>query len=471
MIDPILRLDKEIISEILIQNNCYEKLWTLCDFGTRFAGTPGEVLARNFIIEELDDYGFEVTCEPFTHLGWKRGSAKLEVISPIKRELVTISLAGGPSTDIDGLSGELINVGNGTPGEFSNKKRDIKDNIVLSTSLSPRGQCNPPRQCHRRTKYGRAVEFGAKAFIFMNSQPGMLPQTGSLRQNILGEIPAVTVPYEEGILLQRLLDKGKVKVNISVQNESFDNKTSNIVVEIPGKHDDEIIIIGAHYDCHDDSPGALDNGTGITTLLELSRIFSKSNAKFEKTIRFIFFGVEEIGCVGSSFYVLEHMREHSNIHLMINLDSPGAKGGKTFDVAGFDDVYEYIQKISKDISYPMKQSGPAFGADQVPFFLRGIPTAMMRKSESPGLFSYQGSLNFEDRGWGHTPGDTPDKIMPAQINEGAIIAGRVLNRAANQHGKIAEHRTEGEIVNILEKHGMDEVLHYMKWPNIPIWPW
>jgi len=471
MENKIDKLDKEIVSEILIKNRCYKNLWTLCDFGTRFAGKPGERLAREFIINELKTYGLEPKIEPFKHLAWKRGTAKLEVLKPIKRELVTISLAGCPSTEPDGVTGEILDVGNGTPAEFESVKGEIKEMIVLSSSLAPTVECNPPRQCHRRTKYGRAVEFGAKAFIFMNSQPGMLPQTGSLRQNRLGEIPAVTVPFEEGELIKRSLKKGQIKIRITVENESFKNSTSNIVVEILGKNEDEVILIGGHYDCHDNSPGAQDNGTGVVSLLELARILASSGVEFEKTIRFVFFGVEELATVGSSFYVLDNRDDLKKIELMMNLDSPGAQGGKTFDAGGFDDLGRFIHNVSKEISYPMKISKPSFGSDSLPFILRGIPSVSIKKSQSPGLFSYKGPITFEDRGWGHTSGDTPDKITPAQINEGAIIAGRVLIRAADYKGVIAKHRTEEEVRKILEKHGMDEVLFYMKYPNIPIWPW
>jgi len=471
MVTEILKMDKYLYSEILLENRCLEMLWTLCDYGTRFAGTIGEQRAREFIVGELKEYGLKAKMEPFEHLGWKRGSAKVEILEPFNRELKTISLAGGPSTDMGGIMGDIVDVGNGTPAEFKRVKDDINGNIVLSSSLSPRAECSPPRQCHRRAKYGRAIEFGASAFIFMNSQKGMLPQTGSLRQNRLGDIPAVTVPYEEGELLKRYVKMGKLNVRVTVENESFTNKTSNIVAEIPGKNEDEVILIGGHYDSHDNSPGAGDNGTGVITLLELARIISSTGFKFEKTIRFVFFGVEELACVGSSFYVLNHREELENIDLMMNIDSPSATGGKTFDVGGFDDLGKFILGVSKNISYPMKIRNPSFGGDQVAFILRGIPSASIRRSDLPGMFSSPAKVRIEDRGWGHTSADTPDKIKLPEMNEGAIIAGRVLIRAANHKGPIAKHRSEDEVNQLLRKHGMDEVLSYMKWPNIPIWPW
>lgn len=469
--NKIQMLDKTLVSEILLENRCLNDLWELCDYGTRFAGTDGERKAREFIVEKLNNFGLQAKQEPFEHQGWKRGTARVEILEPFKRELLTISLAGGPSTDPEGIIGEIVSVGNGTPAEFNRVKESIKGNIVLSSSLAPKNECLPPRQCHRRAKYGRAVEFGASAFIFMNSQRGMLPQTGSLRQNKIGEIPAVTVPFEEGELLKRYLKMGKLKVRMTVENESFTNKTANIVGELPGKNEDDVVLIGGHYDCHDNSPGAGDNGSGVITILELARILASKGVEFEKTIRFVFFGVEELACVGSSFYVLNHLDELDKIKLMLNVDSPAARGGKTFDVGGFEDLGKFILQTSNDIFYPMKLRNPSFGGDQISFIVRGIPAASIRNSPTPGMFSYQGPITMEDRGWGHTSGDTPDKIKAADINEGAIIAGRVLIRAAEFKGPIARHRKENEVNCLLKKYGMDEVLDYMQWPNIPIYPW
>ena len=212
----------------------------------------------------------------------------------------------------------------------------------------------------------------------------------------------------------------------------------------------------------------MDNGAGVATILELARILIQSGERFEKTIRFIFFGVEELACVGSSFYVLEHKEELDQIHLMINIDGQGEPGGKTFDVAGFDDTAEYILNFAKEINYPMKLKNPSFGGDSVSFTMGGVPTACLRKSGTPGMFNYKGPVNMEDREWGHTSGDTPDKLTPFALIEGGIISGRLLVRAADHKGKIAEYRNKQAVDKILQDYRMDEVFHYMKWPTLPI---
>jgi Zn-dependent M28 family amino/carboxypeptidase len=80
----------------------------------------------------------------------------------------------------------------------------------------------------------------------------------------------------------------------------------------------------------------------------------------------VFFWVEELAAVGSSHYILRHRDELEKIGVMLNLDSPGDVGGKTFDVGGFDGLGEFILDVSEEISYPMQLRRPSFGGDQLP---------------------------------------------------------------------------------------------------------
>lgn len=466
----LYELDRAIVGELILGKKVYERLQELCALGTRFAGTAGEKLSQEYMMNELTSYGLKPRLEEFEHLAWQRQSSQLEILSPIAKELMSVSLAGAPSTPTEGIEGEILFLGDGTPSEFEAHKELIKGRIVLVTSLSPQCECSPPRQCHRRTKYGRAVAYGATALLFMNNQPGMLPQVGSTRQNREGEIPAVSIPFEEGKLLQHYLTQGPVKVRLQASNRSFLNRTGNIVAEIHGRKADEVVVIGGHYDCHDNSPGATDNGAGVALLLELARIMRMLDAEYEKTIRFVFFGVEEMAAVGSSFYVARHQDELERIHLFINLDGVGQRGGKTFDTQGFDDVSEYVLGMAKQLGHRMKTPQPAFSGDALPFVLAGVPTMAMKRGGADSIFGHELSGSDEDRGWGHTAADTLDKVQPFDLDESAIVAGQALLRAATHTGAIARRRSEAEVKAILAQHGMNEVLSFMKWPTIPIGP-
>src|SRR6266481_3454463 len=66
----------------------------------------------------------------------------------------------------------------------------------------------------------------------------------------------------------------------------------NISAELPGReHKDEIVVIGAHYDTHKDSPGANDNGSAVAALLELARHFARRETA--RTLHFVAFTNEE----------------------------------------------------------------------------------------------------------------------------------------------------------------------------------
>jgi Zn-dependent M28 family amino/carboxypeptidase len=69
-------------------------------------------------------------------------------------------------------------------------------------------------------------------------------------------------------------------------------RVANIRAEIPGiTSPEKIIVVGAHYDTIEDTPGADDNASGIAGLLELYRLLSPF--RFKRTIRFVAFTLEE----------------------------------------------------------------------------------------------------------------------------------------------------------------------------------
>jgi Zn-dependent M28 family amino/carboxypeptidase len=65
----------------------------------------------------------------------------------------------------------------------------------------------------------------------------------------------------------------------------------NVILDVPGSQPRTIIVVGAHYDTCDESPGANDNASGVAATLELARVFSQRPAS--STVRFVLFANEE----------------------------------------------------------------------------------------------------------------------------------------------------------------------------------
>jgi Zn-dependent M28 family amino/carboxypeptidase len=69
-------------------------------------------------------------------------------------------------------------------------------------------------------------------------------------------------------------------------------RVENLIVEIRGSsRANEIVIIGAHYDTVDGSPGADDNASGVAALIALAKLFE--NRGPQRTLRFVAFANEE----------------------------------------------------------------------------------------------------------------------------------------------------------------------------------
>ena len=133
-------------------------------------------------------------------------------------------------------------------------------------------------------------------------------------------------------------------------NESYivDGKeVSNIIAEIPGKEKDKIILIGAHYDTVEDSPGGDDNASAIAGLLEIYRLLAPYN--YRRTIRFVAFTLEEpphfsTENMGSAVHAAGCHKRNENIELMICLEmiGYGGKERKQRFPFGLEEQYPHI---------------------------------------------------------------------------------------------------------------------------------
>lgn len=96
----------------------------------------------------------------------------------------------------------------------------------------------------------------------------------------------------------------------------------------------QTIIVGAHYDNYVDgfSDGTFDNGGGVATLIYIAR--KLANMSLPYNIEIVAFGAEEVGMVGSYFYVLQNV-DAENTLMFINIDM----------IAGGDKLYAYGEDV------------------------------------------------------------------------------------------------------------------------------
>ena len=169
------------------------------------------------------------------------------------------------------------------------------------------------------------------------------------------------------------IDSGAKDEDINI--EDF-GKVKNLVVTVPGKTD-ETIVVGAHYDKTTLGCGAIDNWTGIVILTNLYQSFK--NRGNSKTYRFVAFGDEEKGLIGSQEMVKAIPKERIEKHcVMVNFDSFGFENlwalQKTSDAA----LINFAKNLAgrKNISFPVKNYAGA-SSDSRSFQVKGIPSITM----------------------------------------------------------------------------------------------
>jgi hypothetical protein len=203
----------------------------------------------------------------------------------------------------------------------------------------------------------------------------------------------------------------RVSMNIDVTRRARDVR--NVIGYLPGRTD-EYAIVGAHYDhlglgeqfsmapdkAGTPHPGADDNASGVAGLLALARWFGKQPHPPRRGILFLAFAGEEIGLLGSSYYVNRPALPLDNAKMMINMDMIGRiEDGKVM-VGGVESApgmrarLEALQQkhgVKLDL-----EDGAVYGSsDHTSFKTKFVPV----------LFFFSG-LHADY----HRPSDTWDKI-------------------------------------------------------------
>ena len=116
--------------------------------------------------------------------------------------------------------------------------------------------------------------------------------------------------------LEGLIRRGaKPKIWLNIANHFTDGPVSaqNVIGEIEGAvHPEQVVLVGAHLDSWDLSPGATDDGTGVAAVIAAARAIHASGVRPDRTIRFVLFTGEEQGLLGSHAYVEQHRAELPN---------------------------------------------------------------------------------------------------------------------------------------------------------------
>jgi len=173
------------------------------------------------------------------------------------------------------------------------------------------------------------------------------------------------------------------EINVEFKNKFIrDFESQNIVGYVKGiEQPDSFLVFSAHYD-HLGAmgktayfPGANDNASGVSMLLNLAKYFQKNPSRY--SVAFLLFSGEEAGLLGSKYYTEHPLFPLQQIKFLTNLDllGTGNDGIMVVNASMYKSQFEKLVSVNNEKKYvpQIKQRGKAANSDHYWFSEKGVP--------------------------------------------------------------------------------------------------
>jgi carboxypeptidase Q len=472
---------EQINEEVLKNSKAYESLEEITKkIGHRLTGSENGKKAEEHVFGLLRSYGIEnVDYHEFEVKAWQRHSVSFGIIEELPRKGVaevhfregkpftgdgkmmprgyfhipSVALAHSPDTAA--LLERIIDVGNGLRQDFEDLEDSIKGKVVLlNIGIYPRD--TTLKNLHRSEKTALAIQYGAVGAIFINTVEGdiLLTGTASVTGDVI-PVPAICISLESGEYVRKQLQEGKkLYANLLMKNSVNLIKARNVIATIPGTDlpGEEIIICG-HLDSWDLSVGAIDNGIGSFSIIEMARVFQKLKLKPRRTVRFVLFMGEEQGLLGSKAYMRDRIKDGTadKVRYVINIDMGGNTMG--FNASGRKEMEQFIRDVGASIAKTdtvfKNRYADRVGlhSDHQTFMLEGIPVMGIESELDPGVYKFY-----------HSNKDDFSLVNKEHMNNCVRFTSMMLYALANADSIAARRLSSMETKEFFEKANLKEEL-------------
>jgi hypothetical protein len=346
------------LSEDVVKNN------SGVGAGSAVAGSADEKALANFIERQLHEMGLNTRQESFPVRHYEYGPVTLTAAGK-RLDAVSLHAAGGTWGTRDGVAyargndgtdrhrvrAQLVDAGDGFAPDYA-KIGSVSGKAVLVH----RGGGWPTYQ------FIEAAQRGAVALL-MYDYPGGRDDT--LKQDSMWyheQLPTVSIRKKDATALQQSLKQGSVEITLENRIDVADGQSSNVIATITGSDfPDEWITVSAHHDRWFKS--AVDDCSGVASMLELARLFSTNNYRPRRSIMFISFGAEEAGVeatesdwlAGSDAFQKQHPEVTRSLVLGVNIDVTGWGGDRGNYMTTPDNV-PFARRIVNDLGLTDRMS-------------------------------------------------------------------------------------------------------------------
>ncbi len=367
--------------------------------GPRPAGSPADARGADYIAEQFRRLGYSVVRQQFPFRFFEETRApSLVVLAPAAASIPLVTMEFSASTPADGLEAELVAMGTGTPQDLTGQRLDGKIALVERGGIQ------------FREKAANVAAAGGAAVIVYNNQSGLAIAVTLVEPS---KIPAVVISQEDGRRLLDLLKSGPVRVRLVVSTVTEQRTSENVIgIKRGTAAPNEVVVVGGHRDSVRVSPGANDNGSGTAAVLEAARLLAE--VPTVRTIHFIGFGAEEVGLIGSAFYV---RNASASVVGMVNMDMVG-RGPAILagNLTGHPAMLDVADAVARGLGLTLRRFRLG-QSDHVSFEQAGIPAVFLHTGDDDAI---------------HTPNDVLERVSGQLIATAASLAAGIALEVANR---------------------------------------
>ncbi|MFE0578415.1 MULTISPECIES: M28 family metallopeptidase [unclassified Streptomyces] len=201
----------------------------------------------------------------------------------------------------------------------------------------------------------------------------------------------------------------------------------NLIADWPGGDPNSVLMSGAHLDSVTSGAGINDNGSGSAAVLETALAVSRAGLQPTKHLRFGWWGAEELGLVGSKYYVNNlPSAERAKFAGYLNFDMIGSPNPGYFVYDDDPTIEQTFKNYFAGLGVPTEIETEGDGrSDHASFKNVGIPVG--------GLFTgaSRTKTSAQAQKWGGTAGQAFDRCYHSSCDNTANINDTALDRNAD----------------------------------------
>jgi len=302
--------------------------------GNRHTRTSGYQASVDYVMSEMRSYGYRPRIVQFNLPEWVENSTPVLARTDLEpdKSYVPGTAADDDSPSVDFITFELSPSGTLTnvpvvptndvvipsPGGTTSgcEMADFPAATAGAVSLIQRGTC-PFVQ-----KLSNAQTAGAAGVILFNEGDTAARQNALFRSGPADlAIPAVLSSFAVGNELYQAYTSGQnPTVSMTIDAQVQDRFFPQVLAETQGGNPNRVVVAGAHLDSVPAGPGVNDDGSGTSAQLELAKQIAAKKLVPSQKIRFMWFGGEEDGLIGSNYYA-SNLTEGEVARIMVMIDT------------------------------------------------------------------------------------------------------------------------------------------------------